>query len=90
MAWLFPGPAQSIDPITNIVRRHHIHATALQRAFKNALDKAGLKMGPDGKLYWSIADRGFAPPPDIKGYGFTTAFLQRVLPDSGAVASYSR
>ncbi|HEY6166450.1 MAG TPA: PQQ-dependent sugar dehydrogenase, partial [Verrucomicrobiae bacterium] len=48
-------------------------------------DMHGLKMGPDGKIYWTIADRGFAPPTDIKGYGFTTAFLRRTLPDSGAV-----
>jgi quinoprotein glucose dehydrogenase len=48
-------------------------------------DMHGALIGPDGKLYWTIADRGFAPPADIKGYGFTTGFLRRTLPDTGAV-----
>jgi len=32
----------SIDPRTRIVRRHHTHHAALQRAFKNAVIKAGI------------------------------------------------
>lgn len=40
--WLFPSKTDSIDPRTRIVRRHHTHPAALQRAFKNAVMKAGI------------------------------------------------
>ncbi|MEW6602051.1 MAG: integron integrase [Nitrospirota bacterium] len=40
--WMFPAKNLSIDPRTRIVRRHHTHPAALQRAFKNAALKAGL------------------------------------------------
>jgi quinoprotein glucose dehydrogenase len=48
-------------------------------------DLHGLILGPDGKLYFSVGDRGFESPPGIRGFGFTTNFLQRVLPDTGSV-----
>ncbi|MDB6031537.1 MAG: repeat protein, partial [Verrucomicrobiales bacterium] len=48
-------------------------------------DLHGLIIGPDGKLYFSIGDRGFKPPPNILGRGFASKFLERVLPDCGAV-----
>ncbi len=40
--WLFPARDLSIDPRSRIVRRHHLHPAALQRAFKGAVIKAGI------------------------------------------------
>jgi integron integrase len=40
--WLFPSRSLSIDPRTNVVRRHHMHPASLQRAFKAAVCKAGI------------------------------------------------
>ncbi len=41
--WLFPSKDLSVDPRTETVRRHHIHPSAVQRAFKKALHKAGVE-----------------------------------------------
>jgi integron integrase len=40
--WVFPSRTLSIDPRSNIVRRHHVHENNLQRAIKLAAGKAGL------------------------------------------------
>lgn len=40
--WLFPSKSLSVDPYTHTVRRHHIHPASLQRAFKDAVIKAGI------------------------------------------------
>jgi integron integrase len=40
--WLFPAQSVSIDPQTLIVRRHHMHPSSLQRAFKTAVTMAGI------------------------------------------------
>ena len=34
--WVFPSYKESIDPISGIVRRHHVHHSNLQRAIKAA------------------------------------------------------
>ena len=41
--WVFPSRELSVDPRTETVRRHHIHPSAVQRAFKKALRKAGVE-----------------------------------------------
>ncbi len=40
--YLFPGNNISRDPVSGIERRHHIHERLLQRAVKNAIQKAGI------------------------------------------------
>jgi len=40
--WVFPAQGLSLDPRSGKVRRHHIHETGLQRAFKQAVRKAGI------------------------------------------------
>ncbi len=40
--WLFPSASLSIDPRSQIVRRHHLHPATLQRVFRTAVGKAGI------------------------------------------------
>ena len=40
--WVFPSRTLSVDPRTKLVRRHHIHQSALQRAVKRATEKANI------------------------------------------------
>ncbi|KAF5429310.1 Integrase [Candidatus Methanophagaceae archaeon] len=40
--WLFPSTSLSVDPRTLTVRRHHVHPASLQKAFKTAVEKAGI------------------------------------------------
>lgn len=40
--WLFPSRSMSVDPRTNIARRHHAHPATLQKAFKSAVESAGI------------------------------------------------
>lgn len=35
--WLFPGQDLSVDPRSQVVRRHHVHPASLQKAFKSAV-----------------------------------------------------
>ena len=40
--WLFPAQHESTEPREGIVRRHHTHPTAIQRAFKSAVMRASI------------------------------------------------
>jgi integron integrase len=40
--WVFPARSQYIDRLTGDKRRHHLHESALQRAFKEARLRAGI------------------------------------------------
>ena len=40
--YVFPSNRLSVDPRSHITRRHHVHASSLQKAVKNAAAKAGL------------------------------------------------
>lgn len=40
--WVFPATRQYRDPATGLLRRHHLHETVLQRAFKAAVREEGL------------------------------------------------
>lgn len=40
--WLFPAKGLSVDPRSPIIRRNHVHAASLQKAFKTAVGKAGV------------------------------------------------
>ena len=39
---MFPSAHLAIDPISRIVRRHHIYATTLQKAFHQAVQASGM------------------------------------------------
>ena len=40
--WLFPSQTLSMEPRTNVIRRHHVYHDVLQRAFKISVMKAGI------------------------------------------------
>jgi integron integrase len=40
--WVFPAARVHVDRETGSIRRHHVHETVMQRAFKSALRNAGI------------------------------------------------
>jgi integron integrase len=41
--WVFPATKLSTDPRSRILRRHHLHESAIQRAIRGAALRAGIK-----------------------------------------------
>jgi integron integrase len=41
--WVFPSPGLSVDPRSGIERRHHLYEQRIQRALKQAVERAGLR-----------------------------------------------
>lgn len=35
--WVFPAPSQSVDPVSGVLRRHHIYPQQVQRALKRSI-----------------------------------------------------
>lgn len=59
--WVFPATSHYIDRLNGERRRHHLHESVLQRAFKEARLKAGIanrlpvtRLKPSVKRYWSL------------------------------------
>ncbi|MBI2803229.1 MAG: integron integrase [Gammaproteobacteria bacterium] len=40
--FVFPSKARAIDPLSGVIRRHHVHEKTMQRAVKNAVRRANL------------------------------------------------
>lgn len=40
--WVFPQSCLSVDPRSDVIRRHHLYPGTFQRAFKRALHAAGV------------------------------------------------
>jgi site-specific recombinase XerD len=40
--FLFPGKSLSKDPVSGIIRRHHVHESNIQRSVKKAVRNAGI------------------------------------------------
>lgn len=40
--WVFPQAEHSTDPRSGVVRRHHLYDQTFQRAFKRAVESAGI------------------------------------------------
>jgi len=40
--WVFPSLNLSVDPMSHVVRRYHVYPTTFQKAFRDAVRRAGI------------------------------------------------
>ena len=77
--WVFPAAQVSTDPQAGIVRRHHMHEKALQRAVKRAVELAGIARPVSVHTYdlaFASAGSKSESPCGTSRHSFATHLLQ--------------
>ena len=75
--WVFPQSTHSVDPRSGVERRHHMFDQTFERAFKRAVQAAGITKpakGPAPRLLTTV----------IPGGGLSGHFGEAALPTSAA------